>query len=70
MRHEALDAAFKQNQHDIYALNTQKMVQLWGVEQKSKAKNQQQVEANFLQLTAIPSAHASGSSRFGVRSNC
>ena len=48
MRREALDAAFKQNQHDIYVLNAEEMVQLWVAEQKNSGKSQQQIEEYFL----------------------
>lgn len=55
-RRAELDAAFKQNQHDIYVLNAHEMAQLWAAEQKSKGRSPQQIEASFLQLTAIPLA--------------
>lgn len=55
-RRAELDTAFKQNQHDIYVLNAHEMAQLWAAEQKSKGRSPQQIEASFLQLTAIPLA--------------
>ncbi|SEA71279.1 hypothetical protein SAMN04488051_105217 [Alkalimonas amylolytica] len=48
-----LETAFKENQHDIYVLNIQEMVQLWAAEQKSKGKNPQQISEAFEQLTGI-----------------
>ena len=46
-----LEAAFKENQHDIYVLNSQEMVQLWIAEQKSKGRSPQQISEIFEQIT-------------------
>lgn len=56
MRREALGVAFKKNQHDVYVLNAEEMVQLWVAEQKNSGKSKLQIEANFLKLTETPLA--------------
>ncbi|MDX5408282.1 MAG: hypothetical protein LPK11_14755 [Chromatiaceae bacterium] len=51
MQRDALDAAFKKHQHDIYVLNADELIQIWVAEQKSAGKNMQQIQAHFLALT-------------------
>ncbi|KKO49535.1 hypothetical protein VT06_06825 [Arsukibacterium sp. MJ3] len=46
-----LQNAFKENQHDVYALNSKEMTELWVAEQKSKGKTPQQITAIFEGLT-------------------
>ncbi|GAB60010.1 hypothetical protein [Rheinheimera nanhaiensis] len=54
MQRDALDAAFKKHQHDIYVLNADELIQVWVAEQKSAGKNMQQIQAHFLALTETP----------------
>jgi len=51
-----LETAFKENQHDVYVLNTQEMIKLWDAEKRSKGKSPQQISEIFEQITGTPFA--------------
>ncbi|WP_372627911.1 hypothetical protein [Arsukibacterium sp.] len=51
-----LETAFKENQHDVYVLNTQEMIRLWDAEQRSKGKSPQQISEMFEKITETPFA--------------
>ncbi|KKO45134.1 hypothetical protein WG68_11945 [Arsukibacterium ikkense] len=53
-----LEAAFKENQHDIYVQDSRELVELWVAEQRSKGKSQQQIESSFEEITSGKLAEA------------
>jgi hypothetical protein len=44
---EELETAFRKNQHDIFIQEQREFIELWIAEQKTKGKNQLQIETNF-----------------------
>lgn len=54
-----LEAAFRNNQYDIFVQDDRELIELWVAEQKSKGLSQQQIESKFEQVVGISLAESS-----------